>query len=542
MYFKEEYLTKEDKSIKFTDVNKILNDKNILIVGDFWGIQKFIFEGLTTDKAAKVLRAKSAFVLIYMDILSQYLCKKFDLQKENIISLSAGKFEILMPKDKFDNVILNDIQKKIDEYFLTNFYGLSGVSLGFIEVDRDKFLNDYKSFREEVADTIEEIKFNKFNLDKSKAIQKYNENIDNQNLCPICNIRKKEKDECKICNSFIKLGKKLTYTKPQKVKNTEFQIFEDEDIEVKLYKNIKSYIPSIQISKDEREVLTLEEIAKNSCKNLDTGIKALGVLKADVDGMGNFIKNTDVTKRFENFDNFSKTMDGFFSGYVTDMLRGKIEKYKDRFRNIYTIFAGGDDLFLVGAWNEILDFAREIRKDFDDFQNNQGLSISFGIVVSKESVPIKYLAEISEENLEKAKDFCIKKDGDFKDKKEKDKLCKEEKEVYKKDALSLWDEIVRNDEYIKVWDKLDKVFSIDTIKDKKFDTTYLYRLLEICEMSKRVKYQKSIIDTMWKSKLNYISKEENEKEVLKVLDKCIKDYPKETKLFLVEYIYKRREQ
>ncbi len=38
--------------------------------------------------------------------------------------------------------------------------------------------------------------------------------------------------------------------------------------------------------------------------------------KADVDNMGKFLENSDVTNSFESFDSFSKTMDNFFSLYV----------------------------------------------------------------------------------------------------------------------------------------------------------------------------------------------------------------------------------
>jgi len=504
MYFKKDYIKNE----KMDFVEKIeLFNENILISGDFWGIQKFIFEGLTTQYAAKVLRSKSAFILIYMDLLSQYIINKFDVDKNSRISLNAGKFEILLPKDKFDEKIFMDIQEKVDNYFLTNFYGLSGVSLAYVEVSKNEFENNYKKFREKILKEVEKIKFNKFDLNEKKAILKYDKDINNQNLCPICNIRKKVDEYCKICNIFVDLGKKLTYKEAFYISNKDLGIFEEYNFKVKVFKNLKSYVP-----KKENTPLTLEEIANNSCKNLETGIKALGVLKADVDGMGNFIKNSNVTENLVNFDRFSKEIDAFFSGYVTDVLRGK-SKYKDKFKNIYTVFAGGDDLFLIGAWNEILDFARVIRNDFIDFQNNQGLTISFGIVISKPSIPIKYLAEISEEYLEKSK------------------------EVEEKDALTMFDESVKWESYLEVFEKLEKIF-----EDKEFDTVYLYRLLDICEMSKRVKFNNSIKDTMWKSKLVYISKDKNEEDILENIYSYIEKYPQEAKLFLVEYIYKRREK
>jgi len=289
---------------------------------------------------------------------------------------------------------------------------------------------------------------------------------------------------------------------------TDYQVnyFEEFKTSVKLDKKLKSYV----LKKENNSPATFEELAKSSCKNLDSGIKAIGVLKADVDSMGDFLKNSDITDSFENFDTFSKVLDNFFSLYIPQKLM------RDRFRDTYTVFAGGDDLFLVGSWDEILDLARQIRKDFKKFVKNS-LSISFGIAIAKPSTPISYLANHTEELLERSKEF----NG--------------------KDAITIFNETVKWDSYLKVYNKLDETF-------KKFDenslnTTFLYRLLDFCEMSKEAK-EGQIRATIWKSKLNYIFNrniDEKYHYLIVDLDEAIESTPKETKIFLSEFIYKRRD-
>ena len=493
-----------------------------LISGDFWGIQKFIFEGLTTDKAAKVLRAKSAFVLIYMEFLSKYICEKFGIDEKYIISLTAGKFEILSPK--FDEKLFLEIEEEVNNYFLTNYFGMSGVSLIYKKVKKEEFFDNYKTFRMKVIKEVEKKKFQKFDLKSNNQILSYDTSITNKTLCPICNIRKKEEEYCKICNSFVELGKKLTNRNVFYLGNDEFDIFTDAQLEIKVTKQIKSYIP-----KNGNTPFTLEEIA-NFSGDEEKGIKALGVLKADVDGMGNFIKDSDVTDNFDNFEIFSKGLDGFFSLYVVDILRKK-------YRNIYTIFTGGDDLFLVGAWDEILSFSRDIREKFREFVKNKStkhLTISFGIVVAKPSVPIKYLADVSEENLEEAKEFCC--DSNYK--KLKKSECKEDS--YKKDAICMFDEVVNWNSYIEVFKKLDTIFK-EIKKDNDFDTTYLYRILAICDMSKKLQEKFSLENSLWRSKLVYLARDDKDEQKLnEKIVSFIENKPIETKLFLVEYIYKRR--
>lgn len=63
-------------------------------------------------------------------------------------------------------------------------------------------------------------------------------------------------------------------------------------------------------------------------------------------------------------------------------------------------------------------------------------------------------------------------------------------------------------------------------------------------MSKNVKYENSVEDTMWKSKLAYSFSRNMDKKYVDILDslhKSIDEYPRETKMFLSEFIYKRRD-
>ena len=190
---------------------------------------------------------------------------------------------------------------------------------------------------------------------------------------------------------------------------------------------------------------------------------------------------------------------------------------REKYRDIYTVFAGGDDLFLVGAWDKIMEFAREIQKSFKKYVKSEKtkLTISFGITIAKSSTPISYLSSHTEELLENSKD------------------------IKGKDALTIWQESIKWDNYIKVFDKLNEVFK----NYQNLETTTLYRFIEFCNMSKRVK-KSDIKATIWKSKLNYLFSRnlnmQKDKKLMEMLDAMIDKFPEATKLFLYEFIYKRR--
>jgi len=500
----------EDLIAKPKDISILLKKDMFLISGDFYGIQKFIFDRLSTKNASKVLRAKSAFIQIFTEYLARYICHKLNINEDSIISMNAGKFEILSDKE----IDLDSIQKKIDEYFIKNFYGLSGVMISSVKCKDEDFKDTkrYKELRKKIIDSVEDKKFQKFNLFKEDAfdILEYDTNIDNSTLCPICNIRKVEDKNCFICDSFIKLGKRLSKDSDELVFSNQIGIDFDDNfvIKIRLSPKIKSYTLFDGYSPADFKVL-----ADNSCQELETGIKSLAVLKADVDNMGKFLEKSDVTNSFENFDTFSRTMDEFFSIYIPNMMRNK-------YPNTYTVFAGGDDLFLLGAWDEVLNLAREVESEFKSFVKGDDLSISFGIAIAKPTTPISYLADYTEKLLEDAKDID---DG---------------KEVaHPKDAISLFGETVKWEEYKRVYNLLNKQFKNFEV----INTSNLYTLLNICDMSKNIK--EDIRNSLWKSKLNYLFSRNIDTKyhyILKVLNEEIEKSPEATKMFLSEFIYKRR--
>jgi len=132
-----------------------------------------------------------------------------------------------------------------------------------------------------------------------------------------------------------------------------------------------------------------------------SGIEALGILKADVDNLG-LVFSCGLPKKqltLSRLATMSRQMNAFFSMYVPHCLKSKPE-----FSNIYTVFAGGDDLFLVGPWNSITDFASKLNDKFRAYTcHNKNITISAGISLHKPGEPLKTFYELSELALETSK-------------------------------------------------------------------------------------------------------------------------------------------
>jgi CRISPR-associated protein Csm1 len=142
------------------------------------------------------------------------------------------------------------------------------------------------------------------------------------------------------------------------------------------------------------------------------GVDYMGVLKADVDNLGKFLmddkgcfKDGSAAKYF----GFSRYLDLFFSGW----LRGKLAEGDAKSAcipfdasDIYTIFAGGDDLALVGRWDDLLVLANLIYTKFKNYVcDNKELTMSFGYVAVAPKYPISEAIHGAEEKLKEAKNF-----------------------------------------------------------------------------------------------------------------------------------------
>ena len=87
------------------------------------------------------------------------------------------------------------------------------------------------------------------------------------------------------------------------------------------------------------------------------------------------------------------------SGRQTPADRPRVEQV------FYVTYAGGDDFFIVGPWNRVLELAAGIEQDFRRFAcENPAVTLSAGVVLVKPKFPIARMAELSHGELDAAKD------------------------------------------------------------------------------------------------------------------------------------------
>ena len=97
------------------------------------------------------------------------------------------------------------------------------------------------------------------------------------------------------------------------------------------------------------------------------------------------------------FCSLSRMLETFFAGYLQMRLESD-------FKDLYTVFSGGDDFFIVGPWNRAIDIVKETRKKFSKFTgDNPDFTFSAGVFLSKPYEPIFYCADQAKKELKKSK-------------------------------------------------------------------------------------------------------------------------------------------
>lgn len=288
-----------------------------------------------------------------------------------------------------------------------------------------------------------------FNVEKEKDTAKKECNICHNLVDKLWKYNSDEEIACEFCLNLYKLGQDiltqdLVFVISEEKIDGGIKIFgKDKDLymyavnieDIDMFKGkilriysknnllesdlaIRLYLADYSAKNENDEVMTFDDLAKSSCKT-DKGIKILGVLRLDVDDLGiafssGFVSDKDKIEdnlryaTLSRYADLSKDISMFFKVAINKICAGDLigcvdfeEKAFNIFgiakaqkRKVNIIYAGGDDLFLVGAWDEVLEVAIDINRAFKQFTNGK-LTLSAGMAMFSPTYPISKMAEIA---------------------------------------------------------------------------------------------------------------------------------------------------
>lgn len=149
------------------------------------------------------------------------------------------------------------------------------------------------------------------------------------------------------------------------------------------------------------ETKTFEHIALDALENVDGrlyGEDLLGVVKADVDRLGAIFAQGVQRPSLGLLAGLSRMLDFFFTAKLPHLLESD-----PRFRSTYVVYAGGDDLLLIGPWRQSLELLAELQAAFGRYTGNPQITISAAMELVQPDEPLNRSVRAAEERLERAK-------------------------------------------------------------------------------------------------------------------------------------------
>lgn len=569
--------------------NSINSDTNDLsqievatfLCGDISGIQEYIYS-IPTKGATKQLKARSFLLQLICEFIAIYICEQFDLPPANIIYSGGGRFFILLPKNiqekteklyqTISNALLNYLKGDLHLLLATTPVKLSHFCKGaFTEVwksvtreigkrkqqkysifqteeyynkifgtmDKDKYPVSEYSLAGDIEEDDEQMEEIGKKLRNAKWMLRRIETKDNEkdNPPPLQFINSlgfnyefyNELKEINLDNVV-----EITFLDKFKITQSITQILCNKYDKIPLsFRPFASYWPSLKENLDakKRELeegddryLPLAPAQFKDFAKTAEGPEKIAIFRADVDSLGEiFQKGLAKNNTLSRSAMLSSALSDFFEGYVNYLAQQ--EPYKG---TIGIVYSGGDDLFIVGAWDKVIDYAFQLREDFSDYTHER-LSFSGGIIIIEDSIPIRLSAKMAEDAENQAKSYTrnISNNGSFKENK-KDAIVifdtpigYEEKDTILKIKDQLLELSKRPKEEIAFDGVLNKLFEIINVyqKQKAKKTKYLLQGLKDDEIKKFV-----ILDR-WKWLLVYglrkYTKKKSERE--SVANKIITD-------------------
>jgi CRISPR-associated protein Csm1 len=407
------------------------------IAGDLSGIQDFIYT-ISSDGALKSLRARSFYLELVTEEIVQQLLDMLKLPRTSVIYAGGGNFYLLAPHQKENKSCLDHLQNTLNTWLLNEFQGKIFLALAY----KDFQLNDVanKDFKEIWNKSIKAVNCQK----NKKFINTLNEILepkdtytpcevchrdDTKDLQPIPNSHETDSSlGCPTCRDMFTLGDKLfrvqaivrslsvkskhtRHCYPLKIFNTHYYLY-NEISDAKYQSNdqdqvyllndwtlsnflspntysllLGNYGQEVEdsgIQLYEKRFVRAHEMAEQS-----KGVNRVGYLRMDVDNLGQIFANGLVENQYSlpRLAGLSRQMSYFFKTYLNSLAQDK---------NLLFIYAGGDDLFIVGAWNEVTDFALDVYKAFRKYTGNHpDITLSAGISLAKIKYPLYQAANDS---------------------------------------------------------------------------------------------------------------------------------------------------
>ena len=378
----------------------------LLYTLDISGIQSFIYT-ISSEGALKGLRARSFYLEILMEHIVDCLLADSGLSRTNLVYCGGGRCSLLLPNTENTRLKIKSYIKETNKWFMDNFGTALFIAGGGSECCandlRDTPQGSYKALYKNIYQELSSSKSHRYCWDEIRSLNSRAPRGERE--CKIC--RRADKldtnDRCRICAALENFSHDILFRESFVVMRGAEEgslplpngcclvACRSED-EVRTKKYVRFYTKNMDYSGKLQNThlwvgcytsrSTFDEFADGAKE--EGAIRRIGVLRADVDNLGaTFAIGFGGRANISRTAALSRRLSLFFKFHINSILQGT---------DTSVVYSGGDDIFLVGAWNHIVDVFQSLRDSFSKFTRGS-LTISGGIGLYDPGYPIHVMAE-----------------------------------------------------------------------------------------------------------------------------------------------------
>ena len=423
---------------------------------DLSGIQTFIYT-ISNKGALKGLRVRSFYLSLMMEHIADMILEACGLYRVNLIYSGGGRAHLLLPNDGVCIGHAEETVALVNRFLMSRFGTSLFLARGCAEATANELSsapgegNSFPDVFRTASSVISRQKLQRYNAEEISVINRKQESHSTDRECVICGrsgrlIAHGDKDEmiCETCASLEAFSNTLTKSEfflavrkgehgnaiplPGDMwlecidrKSLQADQVRKDDAIVRIYsinsryldipKTINLRFGNYQPWNGNGSSMTFEQLADSS-----RGVKRLGVLRADVDNLGalfaaGFVDHKDAHPyRYTTLPRsmaLSAALTAFFQQEINRIVEESGRSWMpdaepSKQRRVSIVYSGGDDVFLIGAWNEVLDAGLALQSAFRRYTGGS-VTLSAGLGIFPPHEPVGVMANVTADLEEAAK-------------------------------------------------------------------------------------------------------------------------------------------
>lgn len=455
-YFKQHEITDYKKYCYGSKQKSMRKEEMYLLVsGDMSGIQNFIYT-IPSKGALKSLRGRSFYLELLLENIADEILSALHVSRSCLLYTGGGHFYMLLPNTDEVNRLLQTVSEFVNTWFLEQFGNRLYLALAWTPCAANEFIKQETEERAKTGDVFRRVsrklsdkKLRRY-TEAQLEILFSPESSEGNRECAVCHTSSPtaelqeylEGEEgalaCRHCRNLLRLGKYVlegdrflvsdipssdAVMMPGAGRSLYVTAFPDAKVgekehAVRIYvKNASAvgepiatrlWVGDYSARNENGSVQDLAALSGGSRD--DTGIQRIAVMRADVDNLGvAFVAGfPEQYATLTRTAVLSRQLALFFKRYINSLCRGEVNgvnemekqpfrlfpRKKEAAKHAHIVYSGGDDMFIVGAWDDVIELAVDTYRAFQQFTNGK-LTFSAGIGFFPASIPISQMARIA---------------------------------------------------------------------------------------------------------------------------------------------------